>query len=80
MEPFGADLRILLANLLIERRNKNPSYSIRALARDLKVNQGQIVRILNGKLRPTPLIAYRVGTHLQLSSDQTIYLISHTVQ
>lgn len=73
------DIKDILSNLLSEKQQKNASYSLRALARDMKISQSHLSRILNGEIRPTPLIAYKIGQYLELSSDQTLHLISQTI-
>ena len=43
------DVAQILANKLARRQRQNPSYSLRAFARDLGLNPGTISAILNGK-------------------------------
>ena len=73
-------LRDYLNDLLLQKKARNSAYSIRALARDLKVDQSHLTRVLKGKMRATPLIAFRTGMFLNLSSEETVRLISLTLQ
>lgn len=74
------DLKNLIINILEEKKSKNTAYSLRALARDLKLDAGQIHRIISAKMKPTPLVAYRVGKHLDLNAEDLIRLIETTIK
>jgi hypothetical protein len=65
--------------LLQDKKSKNHSYSLRALARDLKINQAHLCRVMNKKLNPTPLIAYKLGTYQNFSSDKILKMIESTL-
>jgi plasmid maintenance system antidote protein VapI len=70
----------LINSLLNERKIRNNAYSLRALARDLKLDVGQLHRIVGSKMAPTPLVAYRIGKHLNLKSDDILELIESTLK
>lgn len=48
---FGPPYRDLLLDLLAQRKQKNPSYSMRAFARDLKISTTTLFDVLAGKRR-----------------------------
>lgn len=64
-----------LKNLLNERRNRNQKYSMRALARDIGVDPGYLVHIMNGDKKVTPKIAYKLAAILELESDEMLNFI-----
>lgn len=43
-----------LKELLEEKKKANSRYSLRALARDLDIDQSNLSKILNGKRKPSP--------------------------
>jgi plasmid maintenance system antidote protein VapI len=69
----------LINNLLNERKIRNNAYSLRALARDLKLDVGQLHRIVRSQMAPTPLVAYRIGKHLNLKADDILEMIESTL-
>jgi uncharacterized protein (TIGR02147 family) len=48
-ESLNEHYRDILATILSDKKNANSSYSLRAFARDLDLNQGVLSQILNGK-------------------------------
>jgi plasmid maintenance system antidote protein VapI len=72
---------VLLLNLLLnEKKQKNPLYSLTALARDLEVSQPQLTRILKGKRRLSPKIALRLGKMLNLRNDTLLDLLISVIE
>ncbi|HEX7673733.1 MAG TPA: TIGR02147 family protein [Bdellovibrio sp.] len=64
------DVVIFLKNQLEERKSKNPSYSIRAFARDLKISPGRLVDILNYRVNVGPRLLERIAERLKLSDAE----------
>ena len=69
-----------LSNLLLEQRLSNKSYSIRALARDLKIEQAHLTRILNGKKKATPYVAYQLSQFKNFEAEKSLELIAATLK
>ena len=61
------------------RREKNASYSLTAFARDLKVSQPYLSKILSGKRSLTPKRAYFIGKSLNLNDSQLLRFIEATL-
>lgn len=74
------ELTSILANILLEKKQKNSSYSLRALARDLKIAPGHLHRILHNQVTPSPMVAYRVGRLLNFNNDQIVHLIETIIE
>lgn len=70
---------ILLNTLLKQRQDKNPQYSLTALARDLGISQPQLSRILKGDRRLTPASALKLGQQLQLNSEELLELLVSSI-
>lgn len=67
--------RSFLKEELIERQQKNPSYSLRAYARDLGVPVSRISEILNGKNGMSQKRALDISERLKLNhKDQQLFL------
>lgn len=64
------DLSLLLNNILVERRKRNPNYSIRAFARDLKISSGRMSDILNKKYIPGHSVSTRIIGGLSLNPEE----------
>lgn len=60
-----------LKNELSERININPRYSLRSFAKSLKIDAGDLSRILNGTKVLTPELARKILGKLSLSRDET---------
>jgi len=59
------------------RRNRNPSYSLRAYARDLKTSPSRLSEAINGKKGISTALASQIAKLLALSeSDTEIFLLS----
>jgi len=55
----------------LERRvARNPRYSLRAFARDLRTHHGTLSRVLDGRLRVTPRMIRRIGPLLDLNDTR----------
>lgn len=63
---------LMLNTLLRQRQDKNPLYSVSALARDLSISQSQLSRILMGKRRLPASSALKLGLLLKLESEQLL--------
>ncbi len=69
-----------LQDLLQKRKQKNPGYSARALARDLEIDPGDLANILNGKKKITTKVAYKIGIHLGLKDAALLDFILPTLK
>jgi uncharacterized protein (TIGR02147 family) len=56
---------------LLERKNKNPLYSLRAFARDLGLSPSHLSRMLSGERLLSPRQINKVADELKLSSQET---------
>ncbi len=56
-----------------QRVNKNPSYSLRAFARDLQISPARLSQILNQTGNLGPIISKKICKHLDLNEDDTKY-------
>lgn len=52
------------------RRTRNPSYSLRAFARDIGIGSGRLSELLSGKRRFTPRSIERISRALKLSQEE----------
>ena len=64
------DLSLLLHKILMERKERNQNYSIRAFARDLKISSGRMSDILNKKYIPGNSISSRIVQALCLNEEE----------
>lgn len=69
-----------LQSFLSEQKAINKSYSIRALARDLKIEQAHLTRILNGKKKATPYVAYQLSQFKNFEAEKSLELIAATLK
>ncbi len=60
----------ILAEILSERSTANPSYSLRAFARDLQVSPQQLSNVMNGHRGLGPVMAEKVVQRLGLDRNQ----------
>ena len=74
------DYLLHLKVLLESRRQKNVNYSMRALARDLDVDNSYLVQILSGKKSMTPKIAYKIAIALKLEGEDLLNFIRPLLQ
>jgi uncharacterized protein (TIGR02147 family) len=68
-------LQTILKRRLVERERKNPNYSLRAYARDLGINPGNLSAILQGKKGLSPQAAARIARPLGLSEGEQLELV-----
>lgn len=68
-------VQLILRRGLVSRERKNASYSLRAYARDLGINPGNLSAILQGKKGLSPQAAARIGRQLGLSESEQLELI-----
>ena len=64
------DFRIYLQQILVERCQKNPSYSLRAFAKNLKINHSMLSRILSSKRNLTKKMRIKLANSLNLSPEE----------
>lgn len=67
---FDSSLREKLKNYLIERKKKNPSYSLRALAKKWDINHTSLSQFLNGKRKLSPAIFQKIVSNLDLEEEE----------
>ncbi|MBS1958548.1 MAG: TIGR02147 family protein [Bdellovibrionales bacterium] len=60
------DFRVFLQDTLVARCKSNPAYSLRAFARQLKLEPSYLSKILSGKRKVTPRLIQRLGSQLAL--------------
>lgn len=59
-----------LLRAIYETRNKaNAGYSLRAFARSLNLDPGELSRIITGKKYPSLNVAYQIADQLKLSKE-----------
>jgi hypothetical protein len=51
---------------LVARKARNPRYSLRAFARDLRMSHASLSQMLRGQRRITPQAAHKLGNRLKL--------------
>lgn len=69
-QNFCFEFRTYLRAELIERCKSNPSYSLRAFARDLQIEPSALSKIINGKRGVSPDMRVRLGKRLKLTHNQ----------
>lgn len=57
----------LLTTLFLDRKKKNPLYSLRAFANFLEIDNSRLSKILSHKRPATPLLIKRIGKKLKIS-------------
>lgn len=62
--------RNLLNEAFSQRRKHNPQYSLRAFARDLKLDASDLSKILRGQRHPGERLVLRLGQYLGIPIDQ----------
>jgi plasmid maintenance system antidote protein VapI len=70
----------VLQKQLEKKRARNPSYSLRAFARDLQIDNGNLKKILSGKISVSPKVAYKLGRHLDLTEKELLQFILPTLE
>lgn len=66
-----SSLQSILANKLNTIRLKNPTYSLRAFARKLKISPSSLSEIISGKRRISEKVLGRICTTLELTPHET---------
>ncbi len=59
-----------IKEIYLARKERNPSYSMRAFARDLKVSQAYISLLWNGKRPLSKKVANRMLENLKMPDDE----------
>jgi plasmid maintenance system antidote protein VapI len=54
---MNTDYKEHLEFILDQRRQRNPSYSLRAFARDLRIDPSDLANIMKGKKKVTPKVS-----------------------
>ncbi len=67
------DYRAYLKAVLIEKQQKNPAYSLRAMARDIGLKAPHLSALTKGKKGISIQSAYKIAKNLNLDSKQTEY-------
>jgi hypothetical protein len=70
----------LLNKKFNEIRRRNPKFSLRAFARLLSADPGEISKILRGKKAPSSNICLSAVTKLQLNKEEKAELIEAVIQ
>jgi uncharacterized protein (TIGR02147 family) len=70
----------ILKRVLYEKSQNNPSYSLRALARDLDVSHSYLSKIISGKRKLSIRYAARFSRQLRLPPQQTEELLRVTAE
>lgn len=68
----------MLNNVFLERRSRNPRYSLRAFANSLEVSRTTLSDVLSGKRHFSTKNALKVASRLSLSPEETRELIVET--
>jgi len=70
---MAKSFREILKSKLVERMERNPKYSLRAFARDLKLHPARLSDVLNGKKGLSREAAEAISAFLDLSKEEQIY-------
>lgn len=76
MRNTQASISSYLIDVLEERKRRNPKYSQRAFARDLKLSPGRLSDILTGRRLPGSELTARIAEALDLSLDESKAIIN----
>src|SRR5678816_1410219 len=74
------DLRARLEQELARRSGANPTYSLRALARDLDIDHSTLSQILRRKRPLTAATIDRLGARLGLGADAIAACVAHAAR
>jgi uncharacterized protein (TIGR02147 family) len=66
------DARYILTEILSERRASNPSYSLRAFARDLSVSPQQLSNVMTGRRGLSEANAEKIAVELNLDAHEAL--------
>lgn len=64
-----------LATEFEQKKEENPSYSMRALSRDLDITPSELSRIMAFKRKLSPKLAYKIGQYLSLPQEELCQLV-----
>lgn len=67
----------LLVKELTDRKDKNPLFSLRAFARQLKISPAQLSLLINGKKKLSSKLAQHLIEQLNLNTSEALDLIDH---
>ena len=68
-------IQSLLVRELTERKDKNPLFSLRAFARQLKISPAQLSLLINGKKKLSAKLAEQLIDRLNLDTSEALDLI-----
>ena len=75
MKSYENEIHSLITIRLKVMMDKNPSYSQRAMARDIGISHTTLVRFLLKKKRLTPKLAYQLGRFMKLEDKVLMKII-----
>src|ERR1700722_8681225 len=84
MSPFEREVRLVLEQInlrkkmmenLVEIQTKNPSYTLRAYAKKLRMSHSALSEILRGKRRVSKKLAERIVDRLNLDPKEAAHVI-----
>ncbi len=67
-----SELSNFFNEIFLNRRRKNPKYSMRAFARDLSLTQGRLWELIHGRYIPGPKVTERISELLKLTPEDKI--------
>ncbi|MEZ4751267.1 MAG: helix-turn-helix transcriptional regulator [Bdellovibrionota bacterium] len=76
MDKENKFYRTVLMQELGRRKERNPHYSLRALARDLDLSAASLSRIMSGKTALSISSVRRIVLGLELSPEETLKFIT----
>lgn len=75
-ERLGKSYRIYLRDELLERKGKNPHYSLRAFARDLGISATVLSEVLSHKRHLSQKNFLRIADKLVLSPEEKLWILN----
>lgn len=72
-------IQSLLVRELAERKQKNPLFSLRAFARQLRISPAQLSLLINGKKKLTPKVAEHLIDRLNLNSSEALDILDDSL-
>ncbi len=76
-EIINDQLRTHLNRVFLTKCESNPSYSLRAYARDLKVDATLLSRLMKGERAISEVMRRRLATELNLPLSKSMHLLGH---
>ena len=69
-----------LQEILLQRCQKNASYSLRAFARDIGIHAAALSKILSGRQKMTTTIYKKISRELKISQEQAAWFESELLK